>query len=59
LASSSQDESFEDGSEFFIWISDDRNRIPLLVESPIRVGSVRARLRRFDGLRHPMESRIR
>ena len=58
LATSSS-ESFEDGSEFFIWISDDLNRIPLLVESPIRVGSVRARLRRFDGLRHPMDSRIR
>ena len=55
----SEGESFEDGSEFFIWISDDRNRIPLLVESPIRVGSVRVRLRRHSGLRHPVDSRIR
>jgi len=55
----SQGESFEDGSEFFIWISDDRNRIPLLVESPIRVGSVRAKLKRYSGLRHPVDSKIK
>jgi len=54
----SQGESFPDGSEFFVWISDDRNRIPLLIESPIKVGSVRARLARFSGLRHPVESMV-
>ncbi len=45
-------ESFEDGSEFTLWISDDDNRIPLLIESPVRVGSVRAVLREYDGVRH-------
>jgi len=50
-------ESFEDGSEFFIWISDDRNKIPIFFESPIRVGSVRAYISRFEGLRFPVESR--
>ena len=49
-------ESFEDGSEFFIWISDDRNKIPIFFESPIRVGSVRAYINRFDGLQFPLES---
>lgn len=47
-------ESFEDGSEFTLWISDDDNRIPLLIESPVRVGSVRAMLREYRGIRHPL-----
>jgi len=59
LATSADDASFQDGSEFFIWISDDGNRIPLQIESPIRVGSVRVRLTGFSGLRHPLNSRIR
>ena len=49
-------ESFDDGSEFFIWISDDRNKIPVFFESPIRVGSVRAYISKFEGLRFPVES---
>lgn len=43
-------DSFEDGSEFFIWISDDRNKVPVLLESPLRVGSIRARLVEYSGL---------
>ncbi len=43
-------DSFEDGSEFFIWISDDSNKVPVFLESPLRVGSVRARLTGYDGL---------
>lgn len=45
-------DSFEDGSEFFVWISDDANKVPVLLESPLRVGSVRARLVAYDGLKH-------
>ena len=52
-------ESFEDGSEFTIWISDDRNRIPLYVESPIRVGSIRARLISWKNLKYPLDSKIK
>jgi len=55
----SGDETFEDGSRFYIWISDDLNRIPLQVQSPIRVGSVRIRLTGHSGLKHPLTSRIR
>lgn len=49
-------ESFEDDTEFFIWISDDRNKIPIFFESPIRVGSVRAYISGYKGLRFPLES---
>lgn len=52
----SQGESFEDGSEFFVWISDDPNKIPVYLESPIKVGSVRATLTDYEGLKYPEES---
>lgn len=45
-------DSFEDGSEFFVWISDDRNKVPVLLESPLRVGSIRARLVEYSGLQY-------
>ena len=54
LANASGD-SFIDGSEFTIWISDDRNRIPIYVESPIRVGSVRVRLSAYSGLKYSLK----
>lgn len=51
-------ESFEDGNEFTLWITDDRNRIPVYVESPIRVGSIRARLLKYENLKYPLDSKI-
>ncbi len=51
-------ESFEDGTELFLWVSDDRNKIPLLIESPIKVGSVRVVLKGFSGLKYPLDSKI-
>lgn len=35
-----------------IWISDDTNRIPIYIESKIRVGSVKLMLTDFENLRH-------
>ena len=51
--------SFTDGDEFFIWISDDRNKVPLWLESPIRVGSICAYIEEMKGLKYPVESRVR
>ena len=47
--------SFKDGTEFMVWISDDRNKIPLYIESPIKVGSVCASLTSYEGLRYPLD----
>ena len=47
-------EAFPDGSEFLIWLSDDSNKIPLYLESPIRVGSVKGRLARSQNLKYPL-----
>ena len=51
--------SFTDGSEFMVWISDDRNKIPLYIESPIRVGSVCAYLSSYEGLRYALDCFIK
>jgi hypothetical protein len=42
----------------FVWISDDNNRVPDLIEAKILVGSVKAYLESADGLRHPFNARI-
>ena len=51
--------SFTDGTEFMVWISDDRNKIPLYIESPIKVGSVCAYLSSYEGLRYPLDCFIK
>ena len=44
---------FKEDEGMKIWVSNDQNRIPLMVESPISVGSVKAVLKEYKGLRHP------
>ena len=55
----SDGESFQDGTEFEVWISDDKNKIPLYVQSPIKVGSIVAYLYEYKGLRYPLDSFIK
>lgn len=59
ILTTSSGESFEDGTELFLWISDDKNRIPLYVETPIVVGSVVGRLRSYENLKYPLTSKIK
>ena len=55
---SSEEFSFTDGTEFFIWITNDENKIPVMLASPVRVGEVRAYLRRYEGLHYPLSSKL-
>ena len=43
---------FKEGQYLYVWVSNDQNRVPLYIESPIRVGSVKARLGSYKGLQH-------
>ena len=56
---SSDEFSFTDGSEFFIWITNDENKIPVMLSSPVRVGEIRAYLSRYEGLHYPLSSKIK
>ena len=42
-----------------LWVSDDQNKIPLLIESPLSVGSVKAVVKRYNGLRYELSSKLR
>jgi hypothetical protein len=49
---------FKGGEKMTVWVTDDGNKIPVLVESPIIVGFVRAELFKYSGLRHPVKAKI-
>ena len=51
--------SFTDGTIFTIWISDDANKIPLYIESPVKVGSIQAYISGYKGLKYPLTSRTK
>lgn len=44
---------FKEQESLTIWISDDENKIPLLIKASLAVGSLRADLDEFRGLAHP------
>lgn len=50
---------FKKGTEMNVWVSDDENKIPLLIESPVSVGSIKAVLKKHKGLRHELTSQIK
>jgi hypothetical protein len=47
---------FEGGEKMVVWVSDDANRIPLRVESPISVGSVKVDMMNYQNLRYPLSA---
>lgn len=52
-------EVFNDTSGMTIWASDDKNKIPLQIESPLSVGSAKAVLKSYKKVRYPMSSKLK
>jgi hypothetical protein len=52
-------EVFNDTSGMTIWASDDKNKIPLQIESPLSVGTAKAVLKSYKKVRYPMSSKIK
>jgi hypothetical protein len=50
---------FNEGTEMNVWASDDENRIPLMIESPVSVGSVKAVLKEYKGLKYDLSSKLK
>ncbi len=50
-------EVFEEGAEMNVWASNDGNKIPLLIESPVSVGSVKAVLKSYSGLKYNLNKK--
>jgi hypothetical protein len=49
---------FQGGEKMTVWVSDDANHIPVRVESPISVGSVKVDMMDFRNCRSPLTSLI-
>jgi hypothetical protein len=49
---------FEGGEKMTVWVSNDANHIPLRVESPIVVGTIKIDMMQYKNLRHPLSSLI-
>ena len=49
---------FSGGEKMSVWVSDDANHIPLRIESPINVGSVKVDMMQYRNLRSPLTSLI-
>jgi hypothetical protein len=49
---------FEGGEKMTVWVSDDKNHIPVRIESPISVGSVKIDMISYRNLRYPLTSLV-
>lgn len=49
---------FKGGEQMVVWVTDDPNHIPVRIESPIIVGSIKADMMHFSNLRYPLSSLI-
>ncbi len=47
---------FEGGEKMTVWVTDDENKVPVRIESPISVGSIKVDMMGYANLRHPMTS---
>ena len=52
-------EYFDEDDYVTIYVSDDRNRIPIRLESPLTVGWIKGDLKSYRGLKYPLQARIR
>ena len=50
---------FKGGEYMNIWITNDKNHIPLYIESPIIIGSVKGKILSIKGNKHKLSSRIK
>ena len=49
---------FNEDTKMTVWASDDANKIPVLIESPVSVGSVKVVLKSYKGLKHDFKAKI-
>lgn len=50
---------FTGGEDMTVWITDDDNRLPILVEAKVLIGSVKAIFIDAAGLRHPIDAEVK
>ncbi len=50
---------FKSGEDMTVWVTDDLNRIPIIVEAKILIGSVKAVFVDAEGLRNPITAEVK
>lgn len=48
---------FKEEESLTVWISDDKNRLPLRIKAKLSVGSMKADLDEYKGLKHPLSAK--
>lgn len=51
-------DTFKGGEDMTIWVTDDANHIPVRVESPLTVGSVKVDLMQYQNLKFPLTALV-
>lgn len=49
---------FNAGDGMTVYVTDDQNKVPLLIETPILVGSIKAKVSSMEGLKYPLTSKL-
>lgn len=49
---------FNAGENMTVWVTDDKNRMPVYVESEISIGTIKVMLMGYKGLRNKVESKV-
>jgi hypothetical protein len=49
---------FKKGDQMTVWVSDDDNKLPLMIESPVSVGYVKVVLKNYKGIKYELLSKI-
>jgi hypothetical protein len=50
---------FKAGEDMTVWVSDDENKLPVHIETPIIVGTIKVMLTSYKGLKFPERSKIK
>jgi hypothetical protein len=45
---------FSGGENMIVWVSDDENKVPVRIQSPIAIGSIKVDMVGYKGLRYPL-----
>lgn len=53
-----QGEVFQEPYPMVLWVTDDRNKAPVLGKSSVVIGSVKIELVKVEGLKYPMEAKL-
>ncbi|MDO8896940.1 MAG: DUF3108 domain-containing protein [Bacteroidales bacterium] len=49
---------FRAGEQLFVRVTNDKNKIPVMIEAKITVGSIKVNLSGFENLKHPLNSMV-